>query len=159
MDLDTGFLADPQGLDVKKHIWAYKKTREIMRRMDCYRGEVPSWHPVFAKDSSAAIIETKDPLPDGVEDIKYSVEDDRAIEEFVRQKVSTTWHSMGTCKMKPREQGGAVDAALNVYGVKGLKVADLSIIPGNVGANTNNTALAVGERAADIFIHELGLAQ
>ena len=30
---------------------------------------------------------------------------------------------LGTCAMKPRSQGGVVDARLNVYGVKGLKVA------------------------------------
>ncbi len=51
---------------------------------------------------------------------------------------------------------GVVDATLSVYGVRGLKVADLSIAPRNVAANTNNTAMAVGEKAADIFIKELG---
>ena len=35
--------------------------------------------------------------------------------------------------------------------------ADLSIPPENVAANTNNTALMIGEKAADIIIHELGL--
>jgi len=35
----------------------------------------------------------------------------------------STWHSSGTCAMKPREKGGVVDPRLNVYGVKGLKVA------------------------------------
>ncbi len=57
--------------------------------------------------------------------------------------------------MAPREKDGVVDANLNVYGVKGLKVADLSIAPENVGANTNNTALVIGEKAADIIIKEL----
>ena len=59
--------------------------------------------------------------------------------------------------MAPREEGGVVDPGLNVYGTKGLKVADLSIAPGNVAANTNNTALMIGEKAADIVIRELGL--
>lgn len=36
-------------------------------------------------------------------------------------------------------------------------MTDLSIIPENVGANTNNTALIVGEKAADIIAKELGL--
>lgn len=158
LDFDTGFLSDEESLDVKQHVWAYKKQREIMRRMDCFRGEVGPWHPAFAADSAAAVTETDGPLPADVEDIAYSKQDDRVIAEFVRRRADTTWHSMGTCKMKPRKQGGAVDAALNVYGVEGLKIADLSIAPGNVSGNTNNTALAIGERAADMFISELGLA-
>jgi alcohol oxidase len=50
-----------------------------------------------------------------------------------------------------------VDASLSVYGVRGLKIADLSIPPRNVAANTMSTAVAVAEKAADIFIEELGL--
>lgn len=63
---------------------------------------------------------------------------------------------MGTCKMAPFEEGGVVDPKLNVYEVKGLKVADLSIPPSNVGSNTCSVAMAVGEKAADIIIEELG---
>lgn len=59
--------------------------------------------------------------------------------------------------MAPREKGGVVDKNLNVYGIKGLKLADLSIPPENVGANTNNTALMIGEKAADIVLKELGI--
>lgn len=59
--------------------------------------------------------------------------------------------------MKPRKQGGVVDAKLNVYGVHGLKVADLSIVPGNVSANTYGTALVIGEKAAVIIAEELGI--
>ena len=35
--------------------------------------------------------------------------------------------------MKPEADLGVVDARLNVYGVTNLKVADLSIVPKNVG--------------------------
>jgi len=59
--------------------------------------------------------------------------------------------------MKPREKGGVVDARLNVYGVEGLKVADLSICPTNVANNTYSTALLVGEKAATIIAEDLGL--
>lgn len=59
--------------------------------------------------------------------------------------------------MGPREEAGVVDASLSVYGVQGLKIADLSIPPRNVAANTMSTAVAVAEKAADIFIKELGL--
>jgi len=59
--------------------------------------------------------------------------------------------------MKPRDQSGVVDSKLNVYGVQGLKIADLSICPDNVGSNTYSTAVTVGEKAAVIIADELGI--
>lgn len=78
--------------------------------------------------------------------------------------------------MKPREEGGVVDPRLNVYGMQNLKVAgrnhrkrtlhirfnflwnlDVSIAPANVGANTYNTAIAIGEKAALIIAEDLGI--
>jgi choline dehydrogenase-like flavoprotein len=162
LDFETGFFDGDGGtLDVKKHVWAYKKQREITRRMPSYRGEVAACHPPFAPDSKAAITTTKldGPLPADIPDIAYTPEDDAVLEKWLRANVSTTWHSLGTCKMAPREQNGVVDASLGVYGVEGLKIADMSVVPKNVAANTNNTALAIGEKAADIFIKELGHGQ
>lgn len=158
VDFDAGFLADPNSIDVKKLVWAYKKSREIMRRMSVYRGEHQPWHPPFPSSSAAVCTKVDAPLPDDVKDIAYTAEDDAVIEQYIREKVETTWHSLGTCKMGPRERMAAVDENLNVHGVEGLKIADLSIAPGNVGANLYNTAMVVGEKAADIFIRELGLA-
>ena len=156
VDFDVGWLKDPNDIDLKKHVWAYKVSREIWRRMSIFRGELASSHPNFAADSDAAVIEKADgPVCFGDSRIKYSAEDDKVIEQKVREILSTTWHSLGTCKMRPREKTGVVDNKLNVYGVKGLKIADLSIPPENVGANTGGTAFVIGERAADIFINEL----
>ncbi|XXH04688.1 GTP-binding protein rbg1 [Hypoxylon texense] len=158
VDFETGFFADAAQLDVKKHVWLYKKQRELIRRMVSYRGEMAQCHPPFAAKSRAALVKLGDgPLPADVADIEYTAEDDAVLEKWIRENVSTTWHSLGTCKMLPRDQMGVVDSNLGVYGVPGLKIADLSIAPRNVAANTNNTALAVGEKAADIFIKELGL--
>ncbi|KAK7431557.1 hypothetical protein QQZ08_001775 [Neonectria magnoliae] len=156
LDFDVGYFTDKHDLDIKKQIWAYKKNREIMRRTAMYRGEVAPGHPAFPAGSAAACIETDAPLSD-VTDIKYTAEDDKAIEEWLRGNIGTTWHSLGTAKMAPREEKGVVDESLNVWGTKGLKVIDLSIPPENVGANTNNTAILVGEKGADILIEELGL--
>lgn len=159
VDFDNGFFADEGELDIKKHQWIYKKQREIMRRMPSYRGELAACHPPFAPGSQAAIISLEDgPLPADAPNIEYSAEDDAVIEKWLRENISTTWHSLGTCKMAPRNEGGVVDGNLDVYGVEGLKVADMSIVPRNVAANTNNTALVIGEKAADIFIKELGLS-
>ncbi|KAH7014854.1 alcohol oxidase-like protein [Ilyonectria destructans] len=157
LDFDVGFLTDAHDIDLKKQVWAYKKQREIMRRTKMYRGELSLGHPKFSSESPAACIETEAALS-AVKDIEYSAEDDKAIEQWIRENLNTTWHSLGTAKMAPREKFGVVDSNLNVYGTQGLKLADLSIPPENVGANTNSTALVIGEKAADIIIKELGLA-
>jgi alcohol oxidase len=73
--------------------------------------------------------------------LKYSTEDIAHIEKWVQRHCETTWHSLGTCSMAPREgnsivKHGVLDERLNVHGVKNLKVADLSICPDNVGCNT-----------------------
>lgn len=164
--------------------WSYKKTREVARRMDAYRGELTSHHPRFHPASPAAAkdidIETaKQILPDGLtvgihmgtwhkpgdqydakkvhEDLKYTEEDDKAIDDWVADHVETTWHSLGTCAMKPREEGGVVDGRLNVFGTSNLKVVDLSICPDNLGTNTYSSALLVGEKGFDLIAEDLGL--
>ncbi|GAB7361783.1 hypothetical protein MBLNU230_g1827t1 [Neophaeotheca triangularis] len=157
-DFDVGWLTDTDDNDLKKHVWAYKLQRDILRRMSIFRGELASTHPRFPEGSEAAVLETADgPVGESAKRIRYTKEDDKAIEQKVRETVSTTWHSLGTCKMAPREKMGVVDASLGVHGTNGLKLADLSVPPENVGANTGNTAFLVGEKAADIFIRELGL--
>lgn len=95
------------------------------------------------------------------EDLVYSKQDLLHVEEWVKRHVETTWHSLGTCSMAPREgnsvvKHGVLDERLNVHGVKGLKVADLSICPDNVGCNTYSTALLIGEKCAMLTAEDLG---
>lgn len=145
LDFDVGFFSDPGEVDLKKQVWAYKKQREFMRRTKMFRGEVALGHPKFSATSKAALVGDVSATglngPD-VQDLEYTAEDDKAIEQFLRENIQTTWHSLGSCKMAPREEMGAVDDKLNVYGVQNLKVADLSIPPENVGANTNNVRIS-----------------
>ena len=118
-------------------------------------------HPKFSADSKAAcaiLTNTASRDINNVEDIEYSTEDDKVIEQYLRENINTTWHSLGTAKMAPRDKLGVVDKNLNVYGVTGLKVIDLSIVPENIGANTCNTAMAIGEKGADIILRELDLS-
>ncbi|KAI9843746.1 MAG: Alternative oxidase, mitochondrial precursor [Sclerophora amabilis] len=95
------------------------------------------------------------------EDLHYNDHDLKALEEWVKRHVETTWHSLGTCSMAPREgnsvvKHGVLDERLNVHGVKGLKCADLSVCPDNVGCNTYSTALLIGEKAAMLIAEDLG---
>ncbi|KAK0275399.1 hypothetical protein LTR35_011101 [Friedmanniomyces endolithicus] len=157
-DFETGFFTE--AVDVTKQIYAYKVIRGMMRRTSMYRGELPIGHPEFPAGSEAARVNLDAPLvvkPEKpLSKIKYTLEDDKAIEKFLHKHIGTTWHSLGTCAMKPRDRGGVVDQALNVYRTLGLKVVDLSICPENVAANTQITAYTVGEKGAAITMRELG---
>ena len=64
----------------------YKKTREIFRRMACFRGEVESEHPQFPEGSAASCKRIEEPLPHNAPDIVYTPEDDRVIEEYIRNR-------------------------------------------------------------------------
>ncbi|KAH9814946.1 hypothetical protein DFH28DRAFT_286938 [Melampsora americana] len=164
-DFDPRFLSSPA--DLSLHVWMYKRGREWSRRLPSYRGEVECSHPKFSINSTASchlsIKENENSQEkDGskiheIQDIIYSEEDDRAIEDHIRNTLQTTWHSLGTLPMKSKESGGVVDSRLNVYGTHHLKVADLSICPENVGANTNSTALLIGEKAARLILEDLGI--
>jgi choline dehydrogenase len=44
-----------------------------------------------------------------------------------------------------------VDPELRVYGVKGLRVADASIMPAVPSGNTNAPAIMIGEKCADLI--------
>lgn len=160
VDFKTGYLSDPDDLDLKAQVWAYKKQRRIVRGMRFFGGELPGQQPDFPKGSKASSVPDEENAGGNdlvAADIEYGLEDDAAIEKFLRTRVGTTWHPLGTCKMASVEQMGVVDENLSVHGVKGLKVADLSIAPKNVSGNTMSTALMIGEKAADIFIRELAL--
>ncbi len=84
VDFDTGWLTDPGDVDVKKHIWAYKVTREMWRRMPIFRGELPAAHPRFPSGSKAALSSRRrtDPWSLTMQSrIEYSPEDDKAIDQ------------------------------------------------------------------------------
>ncbi|KAI0324555.1 alcohol oxidase-like protein [Cubamyces sp. BRFM 1775] len=136
LDFHPGYLDSPA--DMALHKWAYKRTP-------------------FPSGSAATVCERSGPVPISEPDLEYSAEDDRALEDYIRLTVGSCWHSLGTCAMKRREEGGVVDSRLNVYGVEGLKIVDLSICPGNVAANTYSTAVLIGEKAAMIIAEELGI--
>jgi choline dehydrogenase len=49
-----------------------------------------------------------------------------------------------------------VDHELRVHGVKGLRVADASIMPTMVSSNTNAPSFLIGERCADFLLRAAG---
>ena len=81
------------------------------------------------------------------------VQGDQAIGDSIRTFASSTWaHPVGTCAMMSRAMGGVVDSELKVYGVKGLRVVDASIMPMIPATHTSSTVYAVAEKAADLIL-------
>ena len=80
------------------------------------------------------------------------VESDDEILDFARRRGTTAFHPMGTCRMGPQSDPGAVvDDELRVHGVDGLRVVDASVMPTMPSANTNASTLMIAEKAADLI--------
>ncbi|KAF1923845.1 GMC oxidoreductase [Didymella exigua CBS 183.55] len=83
---------------------------------------------------------------------------DDDVDAFVRDNASTVWHACGSVMMgKEGEKGVCVDKDYKVLGVKGLRVADLSVCPLTTNNHTQPTAYLVGYKAAQRLIEEYGL--
>ena len=90
----------------------------------------------------------KDPF-NPTEDI---VESDELLDEWLLMNVRTSHHISGTCKMGPASDPTAVvDQFSKVHGLEALRVADASIMPDCIRANTNVTTMVIGERIADFI--------
>jgi choline dehydrogenase len=73
--------------------------------------------------------------------------DDEALAAWVRRDTSICYHANGTCRMGVDERA-VLDAQLCVRGVKGLRVADASVMPIITSGNLNAPVTMIGERAA-----------
>jgi len=84
-----------------------------------------------------------DPGPD--------VESDGAIDAFIRERVGTLFHPVGTCAMGSGPEAVVDPQTLRVHGVSGLRVVDASIMPTIVSANTVAATYCLAEKAADLI--------
>lgn len=69
------------------------------------------------------------------------------LEDFIRDAIITFCHETGTAKMG-RDDMSVVNAQLQVYGVKHLRIADGSIMPRITTGNTMAPCVVIGEIAA-----------
>ncbi|KAB8295751.1 hypothetical protein EYC80_008576 [Monilinia laxa] len=76
------------------------------------------------------------------------------IESFLRETIVSENHHAGTASMLPKNLGGVVDERLRVYGVKGLRVVDASVIPMLVAAHLQGTVYGVAEKGAGIILED-----
>jgi choline dehydrogenase len=77
-------------------------------------------------------------------------------EELAREagNIGTTiFHPVGTCKMGPASDTGAVvDERLRVHGIEGLRVVDASVMPTITSGNTNAPTLVIAEKGAEMML-------
>ena len=70
-------------------------------------------------------------------------------------RAAQCFHPASTCAIgAPDNPMAVVDPECRVYGVEGLRVADASVMPHIVSANTNIPTIMIGERVAE-FIRAL----
>ncbi|HEY5927818.1 MAG TPA: GMC family oxidoreductase N-terminal domain-containing protein [Kofleriaceae bacterium] len=79
------------------------------------------------------------------------VQSDDDVRAYVRATCNTIFHPTGTCKMGV-DALAVVDHELRVHGLRGLRVADASIMPRIIGGNTNAPTIMIAEKCAELAL-------
>jgi choline dehydrogenase len=91
----------------------------------------------------AALIDSR------VEPTEADIVSDESLDDWLLRECVTSHHLSSTCRMGPASDPMAVvDQFGRVHGIEGLRVADASIMPDVVRANTNAATLVIAERIA-----------
>jgi choline dehydrogenase len=83
------------------------------------------------------------------------IETDDEMLAAAKERGTTTFHPMGTCRMGPEnDPTSVVDDELRVRGLEGLRVADASIMPMMLSANINAATMMIADKASDFIRHK-----
>ncbi|HEX4113612.1 MAG TPA: GMC family oxidoreductase N-terminal domain-containing protein [Stellaceae bacterium] len=125
--VQPNFLDDEDDIAILTH--GIRVTRQIL--------SAPAFKPYLGKEIM--------PGPD--------VRSDAALRDYALKNTGTIFHPVGTCKMGADDDPMAVlDHRLRVRGVRGLRVADASVMPAIVSGNTNAPSMMIGERCAEFVL-------
>jgi choline dehydrogenase len=79
-----------------------------------------------------------------------AVSSDADILKFIRETAQPIWHASSTCAMgKSAKAGAVVDSKARVFGVKGLRVVDNSVVPFSVPGHPQSSLYMLAEKIAD----------
>jgi choline dehydrogenase-like flavoprotein len=122
--IDPNFLGDPRDMAIM--VRAYRASQAVLHS------------PPFASVRGTPLV------------AEPAVDDEAAIEQFIRNRADSIYHPVGTCRMGS-DAGSVVDTELRVRGVQGLRVVDASVMPTLIGGNTNAPTIMIAEKAADLL--------
>lgn len=79
-----------------------------------------------------------------------AVEDDEALDHFLKAKLESAYHPCGTCRMGT-DDGAVTDPQGRVRGIASLRVVDASLMPQATAGDLNAPTLVLAERMADLI--------
>jgi choline dehydrogenase len=80
------------------------------------------------------------------------VQSDDELLGAAKERGTTTFHPMGTCRMGPEnDPTSVVDDELRVRGLEGLRVVDASIMPMMLSANLNAGVMMIADKGSDLI--------
>ena len=82
-----------------------------------------------------------------------NLDDDKDIEQAIREDADTVYHPVGTCKMGKGEDA-VVNDKLQAHGIQNLRVVDASIMPNITSGNTNAPTIMIAEKGADMILEQ-----
>jgi choline dehydrogenase len=121
--IDFGLLSDPEGIDASVLWEGIRLSRKIA-----------ATEPLSAQNAGE--------LRPGA-----AVQSDQEMREYAHAGIQTVYHPTSTCRMGS-DKNSVVDPQLRVRGVKGLWVADASVMPAVPRGHPNAVVAMIAERAA-----------
>jgi len=122
--IHQNFLGDPGDWAIARQ--AIRQTREVVRQ--------PALSRFVERES----------LPG------EAIASDAGLDAFIRKSAITVHHPAGTCKMGPSgDPLAVVDDACRVFGLRGLRVVDASVMPDLTSGNINAPVIMIAEKISD----------